>query len=156
MITGEISPITLVDFGEESVRPILPGPFPPMVPPPVHDKIIFSNPDVSDYPAEVSSEDYCAALPPVVFGPFTLCFPLMGSDSTSSTVTFEGENWEICRNSDNECHSGSLPGIIRGSLPSGETIDGTSLNDRIFGNAGDDIINGMCGTDQIRGEGGND
>ena len=35
-------------------------------------------------------------------------------------------------------------------------INGTSMNDRIFGNAGDDIINGMCGADTITGGGGDD
>ena len=74
MITGEISPITLSDFGRFSVslNPLFP---------PEHDKIIFSNLDLSDYPVEVSSEDYCAALPPAfMLGSISFCFPFMGSD----------------------------------------------------------------------------
>ena len=147
MIVGEIEPIT-VDFGRFH-----------HVGPTEEDVIIFSNPDVSDYSVTVTSTEFCDSIPPIEFGPLVLCYsPLVFPPLVpfTSTVTLVEENWEICRNEDNQCFSGTLPGIVRGNNPAGETIFGTSWNDRIHGNAGDDIIDGMCGSDQVNGNGGDD
>ena len=148
MIVGEIEPIT-VDFGRFYQFGAAEA-----------DVIIFSNPEASDYSVTVTSTEYCDAIGPAVsFGTLEFCyspFVFPPAIPNTSTVTFTEENWEICRNEDGACHSGTLPGIVRGTVLAGEMIDGTSWNDRIHGNAGDDIINGMCGSDQVFGNGGDD
>ena len=111
------------------------------------DKIIFKNPELTDQSATVSCDTVIAltgdnSFPPGFFD-----------------VILTGIDYSICRQDGGgspNCFTGTIPGVVEGTILDDSMLIGTSNADRIDGKDGNDVIDGKDGKDRIIGGNGDD